>query len=82
MANCICYNCKRPMDCTGEDLCDVCEVDRDQIISLFENAYDIWVSDCCYAEHVLELDIDERLGTTGFCSKCGDNVSFHKEVAV
>lgn len=80
MANCVCYNCKRVMDCTGEDLCDLCEADREQILASFENAELIWLSDCCYAGHVLELDIDERFGTTGFCARCGDTASFHKEV--
>lgn len=80
MANCICYNCKRVMDCTGEDLCDLCEFDREQIEAGFANAEWMWLSDCCYVEHVLELDVDERLGTTVFCGKCGDTASFHKEV--
>ena len=26
MANCVCASCKRIMDCTGEDLCELCEV--------------------------------------------------------
>ena len=80
MANCVCYNCKRVMDCTGEDLCDLCESDREQIVAGFENAEWVWLSDCCYTDYVLDLSIDERLGTTGFCAKCGDNVSFHKEI--
>ena len=26
MANCVCAGCKRIMDCTGEVLCELCEV--------------------------------------------------------
>ena len=26
MANCICATCKRYMDCTGEELCELCEI--------------------------------------------------------
>jgi hypothetical protein len=26
MANCVCAHCKRIMDCTGETLCDLCEI--------------------------------------------------------
>ena len=28
MANCVCQICKRRMDCSGEFLCDLCEIDR------------------------------------------------------
>jgi hypothetical protein len=80
MANCICFNCKRPMDCTGEDLCDLCEYDREQILASFENATFEWLSDCCFSTYVLDLSIDERYGTTGFCQHCGDTASFHREV--
>ena len=80
MANCICFNCKRPMDCTGEDLCDLCEYDREQVLASFEHAKFEWLSDCCYSTYVLDLSIDERYGTTGFCQHCGDATSFHREV--
>ena len=26
MANCVCAQCKRIMDCTGETLCELCEI--------------------------------------------------------
>jgi hypothetical protein len=26
MANCVCSSCKRIMDCTGEHLCELCEI--------------------------------------------------------
>ena len=29
MANCICFKCKRPMDCTGERYCELCEADAE-----------------------------------------------------
>ncbi len=29
MANCICFRCKRPMDCTGERYCELCEADAE-----------------------------------------------------
>ena len=28
MAFCCCLSCGRHMDCTGEELCDLCEIDR------------------------------------------------------
>lgn len=27
MANCVCSRCGRKMDCTAEELCDICEMD-------------------------------------------------------
>ena len=63
------------MDCTGEDLCDLCEYDREQILARFENAEFEWLSDCCDSTYLLELD-ESIHGTTGFCQHCGDNASF------
>ena len=77
MANCICYNCKRPMDCTGEDLCDVCEVDREQILAGFENANYIWLSQCCDANIYGTFEVTDDT-FSGFCVQCLDNTVFYK----
>ena len=31
MVNCVCYNCNRRMDCTGEELCELCEADQSNV---------------------------------------------------
>lgn len=82
MANCVCYQCKRPMDCTGEDLCDLCEYDREQLTASTELAgakpADFeWLSDCCASTYILELD-ESEYGTTGFCLHCGDSTAFRR----
>ena len=77
MANCICYNCKRPMDCTGEDLCDVCEVDREQILAGFENDNYIWLSLCCDANIYGTFEVTDDT-FSGFCGQCLDNTVFYK----
>lgn len=30
MAACVCYRCKRVMDCSGEQYCDLCQYDLEQ----------------------------------------------------
>jgi len=30
MANCVCANCNRVLDCTGETLCEICEADMEE----------------------------------------------------
>jgi flagellar biosynthesis/type III secretory pathway protein FliH len=30
MANCVCANCRRVMDCTGETLCELCQADMEE----------------------------------------------------
>ena len=76
MANCVCYQCKRPMDCTGEDLCDLCEYDREQLMASTELVDFGWLSECCDATHILEL-FESPFGATGYCQRCGDTASFH-----
>jgi hypothetical protein len=72
MANCVCYNCKRPMDCTGEDLCDICEIDRDTIQT------GRLLSDCCDAPTFYGLDVD--IYDTARCSWCERMAHFYREV--
>ena len=81
MANCVCYMCKRPMDCTGEDLCDLCEYDKECITKANENKDFVWLSQCCdayiYGEFFVPFDnADEEL--SGFCGSCLDNCVFYK----
>ena len=81
MANCICFNCKRPMDCTGETLCDLCEYDKEQVTEANANKDFVWLSQCCdsyiHGEFFVPYqEADEEL--SGFCGSCLDNTVFYK----
>jgi hypothetical protein len=78
MANCVCWICKRPMDCTGEVMCDLCEID---------SLSTVWLSDCCDHEVATELyeirvpDVVTKSDrSAGFCGKCLEFTLFSKEV--
>ena len=81
MANCVCYMCKRPMDCTGDSLCELCEYDKEQITIANENKDFVWLSQCCDAYvygtfFVPHGEADEELA--GFCGSCLDDSMFYK----
>jgi hypothetical protein len=80
MANCVCYLCKRPMDCTGEDLCDLCEYDRDEQLVELNTENVIWLSTCCNANVSGTFSEGKRNPTTllGFCGQCGQLVPFYR----
>jgi hypothetical protein len=79
MANCVCFNCKRPMDCTGETLCDLCEYDKERVAEANENKEFVWLSQCCdahiYGEFFTPYPEDEL---SGFCGQCLDITVFYK----
>ena len=77
MANCVCYLCKRPMDCTGETLCDLCEYDKEQITIANENKDFVWLSQCCDANIYGEFEVSDNT-FSGFCGQCLDNTVFYK----
>jgi hypothetical protein len=77
MANCVCYMCKRPMDCTGEALCDLCEYDKEQTTETNENKEFTWLSQCCDAPIHAPFEVSE-VTFSGFCSQCRDNTVFYK----
>ena len=81
MANCVCYMCKRPMDCTGDALCELCEYDKEQITIANENKDFVWLSQCCDAYGYGTFftpygEADEELA--GFCGSCLDDSMFYK----
>ena len=78
MANCVCYMCKRPMDCTGETLCDLCEYDKEQITIANENKDYVWLSQCCDANIYGEFEVS-KVAFSGFCGQCLDNSVFYKD---
>ena len=77
MANCVCYMCKRPMDCTGETLCDLCEYDKEQTTETNENKDFVWLSQCCDANIYGEFTVS-KVTFSGFCGQCLDNTVFYK----
>ena len=69
MANCVCWVCKRPMDCTGETLCDLSEID---------SLSGVWLSDCCDSPVDGELRVVNSEAKSGWCGKCYDYTLFSK----
>jgi len=77
MVNCVCYRCKRPMDCMGEALCDLCEYDKEQTTEANENKEFTWLSQCCDAPIHAPFEVS-KVTFSGFCSQCRDNTVFYK----
>ena len=81
MANCVCYMCKRPMDCTGDSLCELCEYDKEQITIANDNKQFVWLSQCCdahkYGEWFRPYD-DTDSERSGWCGSCLDDSMFYK----
>jgi len=57
----------------------------DSLVDYYESSPDdtltIWISECCYAYPLGELDMSSVPygGPSGFCSRCHDNCIFIKE---
>ena len=57
------------MDCTGESLCDLCEIDK---------ITKEWLSDCCDYPFMGVLSFVSSSSASGFCGKCFDYTLFSK----